>query len=223
MGSRTEEYRAVKMRETIDGLHRIFEKPPPGYTAQEKMIPIPRIGHRPADAPGLSFSQAAVLLLLYIKNGGLHLVFTRRSGQVRHHQDQISFPGGAKEKDEELDRTALRETREELGVRPEEVALLGKLSPLYVPPSGFCIYPFVGVALTRPHFFPSDEEVAEIIEVPIAHLLEDQTVQREEWKIRGRPVEVPFYQYEDWKIWGATAMILSEFLEMVRGTERLLP
>jgi 8-oxo-dGTP pyrophosphatase MutT (NUDIX family) len=217
------EYRAVKMWETIDGLHRIFEKPPPGYTAQEKMIPIPRIGHRPADAPGLSFSQAAVLLLLYTKNGGLHLVFTRRSGQVRHHQDQISFPGGAKEKDEGLDRTALRETEEELGVRTDEVVLLGKLSPLYVPPSGFCIYPFVGVTPVRPRFTPADEEVAEIIEVPLVHLFEDQTVEREDWIIRGRPVEVPFYRYEDWKIWGATAMILSEFLEMVRGTERPLP
>ncbi|MCJ7681368.1 MAG: CoA pyrophosphatase [Candidatus Aminicenantes bacterium] len=208
------------MWETIDGLHRIFEKPPPGYTAQEKMIPIPRIGHRPVDAPGLSFSQAAVLLLLYIKNGGLHLVFTRRSGQVRHHQDQISFPGGAKEKDEGLDRTALRETGEELGVPTDEVVLLGKLSPLYVPPSGFCIYPFVGVTPVQPRFTPADEEVAEIIEVPLVHLLEDQTVEREDWIIRGRPVEVPFYRYKDWKIWGATAMILSEFLEMVRGTER---
>ena len=210
------------MKDTIAGLTGIFNSPPPGYKAQEKMIPIPRIGHRPADAPGKVFSRAAVLLLLYIKNGDLHIVFTRRSGRVRHHQDQISFPGGARDGEEDLKQTALRETREELGVRPDEVTILGKLSPLYVPPSGFCIDPFVGFILSRPRFTPSDEEVAEIIEAPLSHLLDEQNVQREEWKIHGRPVEVPFYLYEDYKICGATAMILSEFLEMARTADVLL-
>ena len=136
----------------------------PGLDAQLKMTPRPRPGHLRCDEVDDSCAKAGVLVLLYPWDGSLHLVLTRRTEQVRHHQAQISFPGGRQDPGEDLVQTALRETREELGVQLDSPQLLGALTPLYIPPSNTCIHPIVTAVLQRPEFIPSPAEVEEVIE-----------------------------------------------------------
>ena len=135
---------------------------------------------------------------------------------MAHHQAQISFPGGQMDEQESAVETALREAAEELNIAAAEVQVLGQLTPLYIPPSNYCIYPVVAVAERRPDFRPSPHEVAEVIEVPLDHLLEPGNVKRETWPIRGTDVTVPFYYFQGHKIWGATAMVLAELLDLIK-------
>lgn len=188
----------------------------PGLMAQLQMVPDPRPGDKTYREVEDSCLKAGVLLLLYHRGGLPHLVLTRRTEQVLHHRAQISLPGGRIEPGESRSQAALRETKEELGISLENIRLLGELTPLYVPPSNYCIYPVVAAAADAPDFSPHPEEVAEIIEVPLGHLLDTRNTVRETWLIRGEPVVVPYYSYKEYKIWGATAMILAEFLDLVK-------
>jgi 8-oxo-dGTP pyrophosphatase MutT (NUDIX family) len=110
---------------------------------------------------------------------------------------------------------ALREATEELSIRPDEVRVIGELTPLYIPPSNYCIYPVVAAAERRPDFRRSPQEVAEVIEVPLDHLLDAKNIKREIWPLRGMDVTVPFYLFEEHKVWGATAMVLAELLDLL--------
>jgi 8-oxo-dGTP pyrophosphatase MutT (NUDIX family) len=187
----------------------------PGLDAQLKMTPRPRPGHRRYEEVEASCATAGVLALLYPLENRLFLVLTRRTDQMRHHQAQISFPGGRQEPGENLVQTALRETKEELGVQPDSPRLLGMLTPLYIPPSNTCIHPVVASLPERPEFIRSPKEVEEVIEVPLAHLRDPINLHEEVWTIRGIPVRVPFYLFKGNKIWGATAMVLAELLELI--------
>jgi 8-oxo-dGTP pyrophosphatase MutT (NUDIX family) len=204
----------------IDSLIQLLEKKlsgdKPGLQAQLKMTPRPRPGHLRHDELDVSCFRAGVLVLLYPWKDNLFLVLTRRTDQVRHHQAQISLPGGRQEPGEDLIQTALRETGEELGIQVDSPRLLGSLTPLYIPPSNTCIHPVVATIPQRPAFVPSPEEVKEVIEVPLVHLRDPLTVHEEVWTIRGIPVVVPFYLFKGNKIWGATAMVLAELLELLR-------
>ena len=198
-------------------LKAALERPRPGLPAQLEMAPMPRPGtvaypDMPADSV-----PAAVLILIYPKNGTPHIVFIRRPSHSVHHKDQIAFPGGQIEGAETPVEAALREAKEEVGVHPDLVIVAGSLTPLYIPPSGYCVSPVVGLAAEIPAFIPFPEEVAEILEVPLAHLLDPATVRRETWRLERGDVAVPFYAFGEHKIWGATAMILSEFLAVIRA------
>lgn len=182
-----------------------------GRGAQTRMQPIPRANQRPPERPGQP-RKGAVLILLYPRSGQTHLVLTRRRDDLDSHAGQISLPGGRQELDETLEQTALRETMEEVGVRPARVDLLGELTPLYIPPSDYEVHPFVGWHETTPSFVPEVAEVAEIIEVPLSLLLDDGTRQNELWTHRGYELHVPFFQVNSHKVWGATAMMLSDFV-----------
>lgn len=188
----------------------------PGLQAQLKMTPRPWLGHLKYDEVDVSCFRAGVLVLLYPWNDSLFLVLTRRTEQVRHHQAQISLPGGRQEPGEDLIQTALRETSEELGIQPDSPRPLGSLTPLYIPPSNTCIHPVVATIPQRPEFVRSPEEVDEVIEVPLAHFQDPKNLFEEVWTIRGIPVRVPFYLFKGNKIWGATAMVLAELLELLR-------
>ncbi|MCI0398811.1 MAG: CoA pyrophosphatase [Chloroflexi bacterium] len=183
--------------------------------AQLKMVPVPR-GVRLPDKPGRP-RQGAVLLLLYAWEGETYLVLTRRRDDLTSHAGQISFPGGRREDGEPLVQTALREAYEEVGVNPAALTLLGELSSLYIPPSDYEVHPFVAWHEGRPVFNVHDREVAELLEVPLAHLLDAANRVEEQWEIRGYPVQVPFFQVGEHKVWGATAMMLSEFLERLQA------
>jgi 8-oxo-dGTP pyrophosphatase MutT (NUDIX family) len=202
----------LSSQELFNLLAKRLKNPLPGIAAQSHMIPIPRPGHRDIHALDGDYIEAGVLILLYPGTRRLNVLLTKRTDRVFHHRDQISFPGGRREPHETLEDTALREAQEELGINLKTAQVLGRLTPLFIPPSKYCVYPFVAVVGERPDFQPYSEEVAEVIEIPLDHLLDEENVRREVWTIRGVKVEVPFYEYGDHKIWGATAMVLSEFL-----------
>jgi 8-oxo-dGTP pyrophosphatase MutT (NUDIX family) len=184
------------------------------------MAPAPRPGTERILDPTLNCRRAGVLVLLYPCGGDLSLVLTRRTDEVDTHRGQISFPGGSMDPGEDPIAAALREAREELAVDTASVEVLGELSPLYIPPSGFCIYPVVAHAAERPGFVPNAGEVAEVLEVSLAHLLDLGTRGEEIWPIRGEDVRVPFYRVGHHKVWGATAMVLCELLELIQEANR---
>jgi 8-oxo-dGTP pyrophosphatase MutT (NUDIX family) len=192
-------------------------------TAWLRMAPRLRPMERPSDWEG-SARLAGVLILLYPRgsdsSSDLAFVLTRRTETVATHKGQISLPGGAQEGGESIQQTALRETCEELGVRGDSVTLLGSLTPLYVIVSDFTVHPWVGYLPRPPVLHPDPVEVAQVLEMPLADLLADSTKVVERWTLRGMEVDVPFYRVDGLAVWGATAIILSEFesrLRMVLG------
>lgn len=188
-----------------------------GRSAQLKMAPIIRQNLRPPGSPGQP-RIGSVLILLYCLADELHLVLTRRRDDMRSHAGQISFPGGKQEPEESLTTTALRETHEEIGIIPNQLTLLGNLTPIYIMPSDFEVHPFVAWFHNgqRPIFHPAPHEVAEIIEAPLAHLLDPAARREEMWELRGQEFLIPFFAIGSHQVWGATAMMMSEFLERVR-------
>lgn len=187
--------------------------------AQAKMIPVPRARLR-APEKTRPVRQGAVLLLLYPVDDRPHVILTRRPDSLRAHAGQISLPGGSRDPGETLADTALRETEEEIGVAPSSVRLLGRLGSLYIPPTDFEVHPFVGWRVSRPTFRPSPVEVAELIEVPIVRLVDPAVRLEETWELRGTAVQVPYFAIDDHKVWGATAMMLSEFTERLKRVSR---
>jgi len=161
--------------------------------------------------------EAAVLLLIYEVHSEPHILFTLRTHLVETHKGQISFPGGAADpEDDDLRLTALRETYEELGVRPEHVEVVGQLddSPSI---SGFMVTPYVGfIRGPVPYrFLPNRHEVAELIEVPLTHLMDRANVTEEVRQIDGRDLVMYSYLFKGHVIWGLTARILRQFLDLL--------
>jgi 8-oxo-dGTP pyrophosphatase MutT (NUDIX family) len=164
------------------------------------------------------FSHAAVLVPLFQKGEECHLLFTKRSDQVKYHKGEISFPGGVvDEEDAELEKTALREAFEEIGLKEEDVQIIGVLDDI-VTITEFIVTPIVGLFSYPYPFKVSEVEIAELIEVPLASLLaEDCFSEREIF--RGDRKEVVYaYQYGNHVIWGATARILNQFLDLITAS-----
>jgi 8-oxo-dGTP pyrophosphatase MutT (NUDIX family) len=161
--------------------------------------------------------EAAVLLLVYEQKGEPHIVFTLRTHLVETHKGQVSFPGGAADPgDDDLRLTALRETYEEIGVRPEDVEVVGRLDD-WVAISGFVVTPYVGfIHGPRPYpFRPNRHEVAELLEVPLSHLMDRANTTEEVRQLDGRDVLMYSYLFGKHVIWGLTARILKQFLDML--------
>ncbi|WP_456427251.1 NUDIX hydrolase [Rhodocaloribacter sp.] len=195
----------------------------PGTAAQFTMAPVYRQDARLADVRDKRCREAGVLALLFPLDDAPAVLLTIRRAHLNDHAGQISFPGGRREPGEDLRATALREAHEELGLAPESVEVLGALTPLYIPPSNFCVYPYVGVTTRAPDLRPHDEEVAEVLAVPLARLTAPGVRRREPWTLRGRTVEVPFFDLDGHKVWGATAMMLAELLALVEDTAETPP
>ncbi|HVP78687.1 MAG TPA: CoA pyrophosphatase [Thermodesulfobacteriota bacterium] len=161
------------------------------------------------------FPHAAVLVPLFKKGEGCHLLFTKRSDQVKYHKGEISFPGGVvDEEDLELINTALREAHEEIGLEKSDVQIVGILDDI-VTITQFIVTPIVGLFPYPYPFKVSEVEIAELIEVPLSSLL-DQASFSEREIIRGGQKEVVYaYQYGKHVIWGATARILKQFLDLI--------
>jgi 8-oxo-dGTP pyrophosphatase MutT (NUDIX family) len=156
---------------------------------------------------------SAVLLPIYYKEGEIHILFTRRTENVREHKRQISFPGGAHQGSESLLQTALRESSEEIGLAPDKVKILGELDDMPTT-SHYNISPFVGL-IPWPYDFKLDGiETDEIIEAPLPALLDEESWHHKTEVIAGREVIAYYYHYRGDIIWGATARILHQFLEL---------
>ena len=190
----------------------------PGHDAHATMAPFPAR----ATVETLSVERnegrpAATLVLLYPDEAGeARFVLTVRHAGLREHAGQVSLPGGSLEAGETPEEAARREAFEEVGVAPEAVAVLGRLTPLYIPPSRFSVWPIVAAIDERPPFVTQEAEVAAILEVPVAHLLDPGRRQR---AMREAPLgrfDVPYFDLGGHEVWGATAMMLSE-LAVVLG------
>ena len=156
---------------------------------------------------------AATLLLLYPGNESeLTILLTVRHADLRDHAGEISLPGGARDaSDASLEATALREAWEEVGVEPSTVSIIGTLDDTWIPVSNFELRPFVGTIAERPVFAPHTDEVAEIIELPVRHLLAEDAVREELIEGPGWQLRAAVYRYEGHRIWGATARTLAMF------------
>lgn len=159
---------------------------------------------------------SAVLLLLFPHSNEIHFFLTKRTQEVEHHKGQISLPGGRWEPGERLYETALRETQEEIGVAPETVTLLGPLTPLFVPVTGYLIHPFVGAVQQNPPVTPHSREVDILFSASVKELIGDQNQCSAIRRINGIKVEVPYFQLGLYQVWGATSMILSEFKTVLK-------
>lgn len=162
-----------------------------------------------------------VLALLFCRDKELNVLLTRRRDNLSNHAGQISFPGGKHDPPESLEQTALRETREEVGVEETAVTVIGSLSSLYIPPSNFEVHPFVGWYHRgkRPFFQPNTGEVAELLETPLRYLADPINRGVDTRQFGGKTVHVPYFNVQGYKVWGATAMILNELLERVERIE----
>jgi 8-oxo-dGTP pyrophosphatase MutT (NUDIX family) len=158
--------------------------------------------------------RAGVLVPLFVRDSALWILFTRRTETVEQHRGQISFPGGAQEAaDASLWQTALRESEEEVGLAPSDVIALGSLSPI-VTVTNFYVEPYVG-AIPQPYVFrPQEAEIAELLEVPVAALMDPSVLEKKPFP--GREGLVLFYHHGETVIWGATARMLEELLEALR-------
>jgi len=188
--------------------------PTPRSAVHAALAPRPRRGWRAGVIP-TSSRRAAALVLLYPVERQVHLVLTRRAGTLVQHAGQVSLPGGAVDEHETIIAAALREAHEEVGIVSDVVRVLGILTALYIPVSNFALHPVIGVSDERPRLVPAAAEVAHILEVPLEEL-QDQTRQRRGWAWRGTElVEVPYFELQSERVWGATAMVLGEVLHLM--------
>jgi 8-oxo-dGTP pyrophosphatase MutT (NUDIX family) len=198
-------------------LHQLridLHSPLPGRAAQLRMAPLPRPDSESSlDQVRPDARRGGVLILLYPHLDQIYLPLILRPTYDGVHSGQVGFPGGRYEEgDADLTATALREADEEIGVAADQLTVLGQLSSLYIFPSNFLVYPTVAWTPQRPAFHIDPYEVAQLLEVALLDLLNPTNRRQEEWQLRGRVANVPFFFIQDQKIWGATAMMLSELL-----------
>lgn len=200
----------------IEELIKMLNGPLPGEEAHSLMAPTARFtGNRMPDPA--KARPSSVLILFYWKNNRWFIPFIQRPVYDGVHSGQISFPGGKREYgDPDHVYTALRETHEEIGVAPKQIKHLGALTPLYIPNSNFYVYPQVGWTDVEPSFVPDPTEVDEVIEVSVDRLLDDRYIKRFSCKINQTTISAPYYDAGGKKIWGATAMIVSELVELIK-------
>lgn len=185
----------------------------PGAKAHSKMIPEGRIL-----VSSSQYKESAVLLLLYPKSGTWFTLLMKRNQYQGPHSDQISLPGGkSKIEDKTLLQTAIRETFEEIGLAISKALICASLTPLHIPVSRFVVHPFIAVLDYTPNFIPDRNEVNYLIEVSLQELNDPSAVKMKKMLIREMQTNVPYFDIQGEVIWGATAMILSEFLELISG------
>jgi 8-oxo-dGTP pyrophosphatase MutT (NUDIX family) len=187
----------------------------PGVQAQLKFAPTParpgwRAGHFPPDT-----RTAAALLLLYPRDTDVAMPLTIRASGLPRHAGQISLPGGASDDGETLSQTALREAQEEVGVDANAVRILGELTPVHVVVSGFTLHPVIGVTDKRPDFVAAPGEVDQILEVSLDDLRDASRIGKHTRIREGVAVEWPYFDLMGHQVWGATAMILGEFICLI--------
>lgn len=193
----------------------------PGREHQMKMAVLSR--YKSMDTPP-SARQACVLLLLFPKANEWHILLTERTSNTNpnsRHSGQISFPGGRLEpEDDSLAACALRETYEEVGIPPEIVNIIGPLTELYIPVSNFQVFPFLAWTHYTPQYMRQETEVQSIIEAPLSIFKDVENMKTTDIRVNESLIltDVPYYHFKGHVIWGATAMILSEFMQLLEET-----
>ena len=198
--------------ELVERVRRRLAAPLPGHAAHAEMAPFPARATVETLSVELNEGRpAATLVLLYPgADDAAHFVLTLRQPTLRAHSGQISLPGGALDAGETPEAAARREAWEEVGVDPDAPDVLGRLTPLYIPPSRFSVWPVVASLPERPPFTPHEAEVAALVEVPLSALLDRTLRQRRERDAPLGRFEVPFFALGGREVWGATAMMLAE-------------
>ncbi len=192
----------------------------PGTAAQRKMAPYDEV-KRPSNPPeGIHYRDSAVLILLTrpaFDDNGYRVLLTLRSKEMPTHKGQISLPGGRIEKGETEIETALREANEEVGIHSRDIQLIGRLTNLFIPNSHNYVHPVIACANKQPVLAPDNREVDEAFFVSLDDLGKPDNLRIENWVIRNHTYQVPFWNVHDTTpLWGATAMILSELIELYR-------
>jgi 8-oxo-dGTP pyrophosphatase MutT (NUDIX family) len=201
----------LRIEDAESRLTRAFGRRLPGPEAQKLLAPRPRKGWQPGVTPD-DCRHGAGLLLLYPEGDETRLLLTKRNIHLPQHAGQVSLPGGAVEASESIEQGALREAQEEVGLDPDAVRLLGQLSPLHIPVSRFVLHPVVAVAGARPELQADVGEVERLLEGPLSHIGDARNYSIETREFRGGFYRVPFIPLDGEKVWGATAMVLAEFL-----------
>lgn len=204
----------MRFDEAVRRLQSGLAGPLPGAVGHVHLAPQPRRDWPTGSSPA-QMRHAAGLLLLIPLDSLAHVVLTVRAGTLGRHGGQISLPGGVIEPGETFEQAALREAHEEVGLSADHVAVLGALSPIDIPVSGFRLHPIVAAADRRPALSAADGEVARILEVPVDDLLSDSHLVTARRLRDGHEITVPLFRFGDDEVWGATAMILSEFLVLL--------
>lgn len=189
--------------------------PLPGQEAHLKMASSTRL--RLKTQPNEKTRRSAVLILFYPYRDKIWAPLILRPKYDGVHAGQMAFPGGRYEKtDEHLIRTALREAQEEIGIKASDVHVLGQLTELFIPPSNFFVLPVVGKLPYKPDFYPDPREVEAVLEVSLDELMDENIVGDTQLEVRGVTIETPFYDIQGHKVWGATAMMISELMTLIR-------
>jgi 8-oxo-dGTP pyrophosphatase MutT (NUDIX family) len=184
----------------------------PGIEAQRRFAPVPpRSGWNPGMLPA-DARIAAGLLLLYPGPHGISIPLTVRASGLSRHPGQISLPGGATDPGETLAEAALREAHEEIAIDPSAVRVVGELTPVHVLVSGFTLHPVVGLSYARPEFQPAAYEVEEVLEVTLADVRDASRIRHGTRTREGLAIEYPYFDLMGHQVWGATAMVLGEFI-----------
>ena len=209
----------MPLRDIEQSLRDRLARTLPGIEAQMRFAPdLLRTAWRTGQFPAES-RQAAALLLLYPQENGAAVALTVRSSGLARHPGQISLPGGATDPGETLAQAALREAAEEIGIEPSAVRVLGELTPVHVLVSGFTLHPVVGITDRRPDFVRAPDEVEEILEVSLDHLRDASRIRQGIRMREGVAVEYPYFDLLGHQVWGATAMVLGEFICLLADSE----
>ena len=198
---------------------KLIQVPLPAEAAHHKMAPSERIQFlENLDIDALNPKIAAVMMLLYPKNGITHLALIVRNSYPGVHSAQIAFPGGKYEQtDANYQLTALRETHEEIGIHPNKIEIIRGFTSLYIPPSNFKVYPFLGICKEEIVFVPDNNEVVNVIELPLNDFLNDDLVVTTMMSTSyAKKIEIPAFKINEHIVWGATAMMLSELKEVLK-------
>ena len=200
----------------INQLKLQLDQPLPGKDAQSIMMIEPKPIFNNTNTKNVKLS--AVLILLFFENDDWNFFLTKRSQNVNNHKGQISLPGGVHEENESLKETAIRETEEEIGIPSQDIQLIGRLSPFYVPVSNFKISPYVGWMEKKPQVKAFDKEVEKVFSISINEFILESTQKIKYDTLNGEMVKIPYFDIDNEMVWGATSIILSEFKNIILET-----
>ncbi len=210
----------MNFQEFLHYVPKLIDAKLPALDAHIKMAPLERLESLKNNSLESKNPRiAAVMMLFYPKKDRTHLVLIVRNSYKGVHSAQIAFPGGKYEQeDTNFAATALRETHEEVGIHPNKIEILKPFTELYIPPSNFMVYPFLGISKEELEFVPQPSEVAHIIELPLTVFLDEILVVETNLSTSyADNITIPAFKIEEHIVWGATAMMLSELKEVVKN------